>query len=273
MPSLLAPMVQHVLADAGVDRTQVTAVVAGTGPAPFTGLRVGLVTARTMALALDVPAWGVPSVDALAATAARTAEPGARVLVVTDARRREVYWAEYRVDADRAAEPIGGPDIAVPATLVEHGRTTGALVVGRGAWLHHEALGLTDEQPDDPALLDPDPAEPGPAGAGAPRRRSAARDHPALPPPTGRRAVRRAQAGPHVSAVPPDVVVREPGRERPATARGAGTGPVRCGCVVAGLAGGGAWSPRAGGTSAPSARPPGCWSGTRACGSTARTSR
>lgn len=156
---LLAPMVQHVLADAGVDRTQLTAVVAGTGPAPFTGLRVGLVTARTMALALDVPAWGVPSVDALAATAARTAEPGARVLVVTDARRREVYWAEYRVDADRAAEPIGGPDIAVPATLVEHGRTTGALVVGRGAWLHHEALGLTDEQPDDPALLDPDPAE------------------------------------------------------------------------------------------------------------------
>ncbi|CAL8970879.1 putative protein [Cellulomonas sp. T2.31MG-18] len=156
---LLAPMVQHVLADAGVDRTQLTAVVAGTGPAPFTGLRVGLVTARTMALALDVPAWGVPSVDALAATAARTAEPGARVLVVTDARRREVYWAEYRVDADRAAEPIGGPDIAVPATLVERGRTTGALVVGRGAWLHHEALGLTDEQPDDPALLDPDPAE------------------------------------------------------------------------------------------------------------------
>lgn len=156
---LLAPMVQHVLADAGVDRTQLTAVVAGTGPAPFTGLRVGLVTARTMALALDVPAWGVPSVDALAATAARTAEPGARVLVVTDARRREVYWAEYRVDADRAAEPIGGPDIAVPATLIEHGRTTGALVVGRGAWLHHEALGLTDAQPDDPALLDPDPAE------------------------------------------------------------------------------------------------------------------
>jgi len=140
---LLAPMVQHVLADSGVDRTQLTAVVAGTGPAPFTGLRVGLVTARTMALALDVPAWGVPSVDALAATAARTAEPGARVLVVTDARRREVYWAEYRVDADRAADPIGGPDIAVPATLVEHGRTTGSLVVGR----------------DDPALLDPDPAE------------------------------------------------------------------------------------------------------------------
>lgn len=156
---LLAPMVQHVLTDAGVDRTRLTAVVAGTGPAPFTGLRVGLVTARTMALALDVPAWGVPSVDALAATAARTAEPGARVLVVTDARRREVYWAEYRVDADRAAEPIGGPDIAVPATLVEHGRTTGALVVGRGAWLHRDALGLTDEQPDDPALLDPDPVE------------------------------------------------------------------------------------------------------------------
>lgn len=175
---LLAPMVQHVLTDAGVDRTELTAVVAGTGPAPFTGLRVGLVTARTMALALDVPAWGVPSVDALAATAARTAAPGSRVLVVTDARRREVYWADYRVGADRSAEPIGGPDIAAPAALVEHRLTVGALVVGRGALLHREALGLTGELPDDPALLDPDAAE---LGRLALRRHAAGQPLPTTP--------------------------------------------------------------------------------------------
>ena len=174
---LLAPMVQHVLADAGVERTALTAVVAGTGPAPFTGLRVGLVTARTMALALDVPAWGVPSVDALAATAARTAVPGSHVLVVTDARRHEVYWAAYRVDGTGSAVLVAGPDIAAPAALVEHGRTAGAIVVGRGALLHREALGLpaapTTRPPAahggahldpalhdaDPALRDPDPAE------------------------------------------------------------------------------------------------------------------
>jgi len=175
---LLAPMVQHVLTDAGVDRTELTAVVAGTGPAPFTGLRVGLVTARTMALALDVPAWGVPSVDALAATAAGTAGPGSHVLVVTDARRKEVYWAAYRVDAPGSAVLVAGPDIAAPAALVEHGRTSGALVVGRGVLLHHEALGLTAELPTDPALLDPDPAE---LGRLALRRHAAGQTLPTTP--------------------------------------------------------------------------------------------
>lgn len=156
---LLAPMIQHLLAEAGVDRTELTAVVAGTGPAPFTGLRVGLVTARTMALALDVPAWGVPSVDALAASAARTVEPGGHVLVVTDARRREVYWAAYRVDGPGSAVLVAGPDIATPAALVEQGRTAGATLVGRGALLHADALGLSGPAAEDRSLLDPDPAE------------------------------------------------------------------------------------------------------------------
>ena len=175
---LLAPMVQHVLADAGVDRTDLTAVVAGTGPAPFTGLRVGLVTARTMALALDVPAWGVPSVDALAASAARTVAPGSHVLVVTDARRREVYWAAYRVDGPGAAVLVAGPDIAAPAALVEQGRAAGATLVGRGVLLHHEALGLPGEPSHDPALLDPDPAE---LGRIALQRHAAGRPQPTTP--------------------------------------------------------------------------------------------
>ncbi len=156
---LLAPMLQHVLADAGVARADLTAVVAGTGPAPFTGLRVGLVTARAMSLALDVPAWGVPSLDALAASAARTVEPGRHVLVVTDARRREVYWSAYRVEGPGSAVSTAGPDIASPGALAEQVRTGGSVVVGRGALLHHEALGLSGPLPDDPALLDPDPAE------------------------------------------------------------------------------------------------------------------
>ncbi len=151
---LLAPMVAEALEAAGVARTDLAAVVAGTGPAPFTGLRVGLVTARTLALALDVPAWGMPSVDALAAAAARTADPGTRVLVVTDARRREVYWCEY-VTSNESITVTAGPDIAAPAVLVESGRVDGALVVGRGALLYADALGLRDE----PTPLDPDPAE------------------------------------------------------------------------------------------------------------------
>ncbi|WP_408606364.1 tRNA (adenosine(37)-N6)-threonylcarbamoyltransferase complex dimerization subunit type 1 TsaB, partial [Cellulomonas bogoriensis] len=63
---LLAPLVTEVLTEAGVDRRDLTAVVAGTGPAPFTGLRAGLVTARTLGLALGVPVHGVCSLDAIA---------------------------------------------------------------------------------------------------------------------------------------------------------------------------------------------------------------
>lgn len=151
---LLAPMLTAVLAEAGVDRSELTAVVAGTGPAPFTGLRVGLVTARTLALALGVPVWGVPSLDALAARAASAAAPGTRVVAVSDARRREVYWASYEV-TEGGLGRIEGPDIAAPGDLRASGRLAGALVVGRGALLHAEALGLAD----DPAVLDPDPAD------------------------------------------------------------------------------------------------------------------
>ena len=100
---LLTPMIATVLADAGVDRRELTSVVVGTGPAPFTGLRVGLVTARTLALALGIPAHGVPSLDAVALRASRVLPAGTDVLVATDARRREVYWSLYRlVEAGRA---------------------------------------------------------------------------------------------------------------------------------------------------------------------------
>ncbi|HEY0118867.1 MAG TPA: tRNA (adenosine(37)-N6)-threonylcarbamoyltransferase complex dimerization subunit type 1 TsaB [Cellulomonas sp.] len=152
---LLAPMITAALADAGVDRRELTAVVAGTGPAPFTGLRVGLVTARTLALALGVPVWGVPSLDAIAVRAAAGAAPGTRLLVVTDARRREVYWASYDVTAGGGIATSEGPDLATPEALRASGRIAGALVVGRGALLHAAELAL----PGRPATLDPDPAD------------------------------------------------------------------------------------------------------------------
>jgi tRNA threonylcarbamoyladenosine biosynthesis protein TsaB len=164
---LLAPMVEGVLTDAGVDRRALTAVVAGTGPAPFTGLRVGLVTARTLALALGVPALGVSSLDALAATASRTHAAGTHVLVATDARRREVYSALYRVDAPGAVSVLEGPRVgpaaeavavavAVAGATASAGGDTRVVVVGRGAALYVEAFaGLTV----DPSVVVPDPAE------------------------------------------------------------------------------------------------------------------
>ena len=112
-------MITEVLAEAGVDRRELTAVVVGTGPAPFTGLRVGLVTARTLALALGIPVLGVPSLDALAVQASPTSLPaGTEVLVATDARRREVYWALYRLVERRArSRRSAGPEVAAAADV------------------------------------------------------------------------------------------------------------------------------------------------------------
>jgi tRNA threonylcarbamoyladenosine biosynthesis protein TsaB len=145
----LTPLVDAVLAEAGVSRTELTAVVAGTGPAPFTGLRVGLVTARTLGLALGVPVHGVSSLDALALAAARDLDPGAEVLVVTDARRKEVYSARYRVAAGGGVELLDGPAVEAPAALAERGLPEGAVVVGAGTVLYPDLL------PGTPAEVDP----------------------------------------------------------------------------------------------------------------------
>ena len=160
----LAPMIAEVLAEAGLARTDLTAVVAGTGPAPFTGLRVGLVTARTLALALGVPVLGVPSLDALAvqAVADLGLAPDDEVLVATDARRREVYWARYRVVAHEGprgvpvVETIAGPDVgkAVDVAALHadaaHADAPGGgrlAVVGEGAALYPDALDADDDAP------------------------------------------------------------------------------------------------------------------------------
>ena len=115
---LLMPSITSVLAQAGVTRRDLTAVVVGTGPGPYTGLRVGLVTARVLAAALGIPAHGVCTLDAIA-RAAVTEAAGREFLVATDARRKEVYWARYAPDGRRIAGPaVGSPaglDPAAPA--------------------------------------------------------------------------------------------------------------------------------------------------------------
>jgi tRNA threonylcarbamoyl adenosine modification protein YeaZ len=88
---LLAPGIAAVLRAAGRTRAQLTDVAVGVGPGPFTGLRVGLVTARALGDALGIAVHGVCTLDILAADV-RHDGPFA---VATDARRREVYWARY----------------------------------------------------------------------------------------------------------------------------------------------------------------------------------
>ncbi|MCO8275756.1 tRNA (adenosine(37)-N6)-threonylcarbamoyltransferase complex dimerization subunit type 1 TsaB [Actinoplanes sp. TRM 88003] len=123
----LAPEIEGTLAEAGVRPADLGAVVAGLGPGPFTGLRVGLATAASMAQALGIPAYGVCSLDGLG----RAAGPG-RVLIATDARRREVYWATY-LDGVR----VLGPDVSRPADvasrMVRAGTATSSRARNRAA--------------------------------------------------------------------------------------------------------------------------------------------
>ena len=110
---------QALIADAGLEPVAVEAIAVGTGPGSYTGLRIGLVTARALSLSLGAPVAGVPTLDALAAGA-----PGA--VPVIDGRRGEVFTLES-----------GAPVVRKPeALVVEAGRT----YVGAGAVLYRAEL-------------------------------------------------------------------------------------------------------------------------------------
>ena len=174
---LLAPAITSVLDEAWVPRQDVTAIAVGVGPGPFTGLRVGVVTARTLGLALEIPVYGVCTLDVLAVQAVDEGALAEPFLVATDARRKEVYWASY----DETGGRLDGPHVSRPAEVATRGP-----VVGAGPGLYPEAFPspvgpthpdagvlagvVTDERAE---LLDPEPLylrRPDVAAPGRPKR-------------------------------------------------------------------------------------------------------
>lgn len=143
---LLAPAIARVLADAGAHSRDVTTIAVGVGPGPFTGLRVGLVTARTLAAALTVPIHGVCTLDAMAAAVSGHVD----FVMATDARRKEVYWARYR-RFDTACHRVRGPAVSRPADLADE-LAEDMPVLGRGGLLYADVLAHR------PGPLDPDAA-------------------------------------------------------------------------------------------------------------------
>ena len=125
----LAPLIEQALEEAGATRLDLTAIGVGVGPGPFTGLRVGLVTARTLAFVLDLPVYGVCSLDALAVQVVASGVLDEPFVVATDARRKEVYLAAY----DETATRLSGPAVAKPDAVA-----TDLPVVGEGALLYPE---------------------------------------------------------------------------------------------------------------------------------------
>ncbi|MCY4725173.1 tRNA (adenosine(37)-N6)-threonylcarbamoyltransferase complex dimerization subunit type 1 TsaB [Nocardioides sp. STR2] len=127
----LAPLIARCMEEAGVVRQDLTAVAVGVGPGPFTGLRVGVVTARTLGFVLDIPVYGVCSLDAVALEVVGSGAAHDSFLVATDARRKEVYLASYDADGRR----IEGPVVTRPAEVA-----TDAPVAGAGPELYPDSF-------------------------------------------------------------------------------------------------------------------------------------
>ncbi|WP_455123920.1 tRNA (adenosine(37)-N6)-threonylcarbamoyltransferase complex dimerization subunit type 1 TsaB [Rothia mucilaginosa] len=153
---VMGPYAQAALQDAGVRGEDLDAILTGTGPGPFTGLRAGIVTARALGFAWSVPVYGMMSLTALAERAvsgvvageenverafasAESAElvEGAELLVLSDARRREVYSAHYRVNAE-GYSLVDGPNVCPASEILPGGAPSYAY--GYGAGLYSEAL-------------------------------------------------------------------------------------------------------------------------------------
>ncbi len=142
---VLAPLITRSLSESGRVPRDLGAIVAGVGPGPYTSLRVGIVTAAALGDALGIPVYGVCSLDGLGDV------PG-RVTVVTDARRREVYWARYE-DGAR----VQGPDVSAPQ-LVADTLVAGEIVIGAGAQLYRAVFAAAFDPagrryPDPAALI------------------------------------------------------------------------------------------------------------------------
>ncbi|MCQ6271423.1 tRNA (adenosine(37)-N6)-threonylcarbamoyltransferase complex dimerization subunit type 1 TsaB [Pseudarthrobacter sp. R1] len=143
---VLAPGIEQLLADAGVSGSDIDALVVGVGPGPFTGLRSGIATARTLSFVWGKPLYGLMSLDAVALEVAESTAAAPEFLVVTDARRKEVYWARYRLTEGQLPVLEDGPHVGFAADLPD------LPAYGAGAGLYADTLKadpeFAAEQPD-----------------------------------------------------------------------------------------------------------------------------
>jgi tRNA threonylcarbamoyladenosine biosynthesis protein TsaB len=138
----LAPGIQYLCRTLDLELSQVSGIAVGLGPGLFTGLRVGVTTAKVMAQALRVPVVGVPSLDLVAYPLRHASRLIAAVL---DARRGEVFHARYR-PVPGGVQRVSDYEVGPPADLVGELVAAGddVLLAGDGALRYREEFGGLD---------------------------------------------------------------------------------------------------------------------------------
>ena len=134
----VVPGIRFILEQAEIPMRQIAGIAVGIGPGLFTGMRVGVATAKTMAQALRVPIIGVPSLDLLAYSVRHTSR---LICACVDARRGEVFSAFYRQvpgGVQRLSEYVAWPPERLAAEV--QGRSQEVLFVGNGALVYRDKL-------------------------------------------------------------------------------------------------------------------------------------
>lgn len=148
----LVPMIELVMRDAGLAYRDLAAVAVTRGPGAFTGLRIGLATARGLALAAGIPAIGISAFDAVAEALPAGARAGRCLAVAIDTKRGDVYLQI----SDRALAPVGAARVVQPRDVAAALPAGPILVAGDGAALLAEALAARAAE----IAFDPSPRPP-----------------------------------------------------------------------------------------------------------------
>ncbi|HEX9889295.1 MAG TPA: tRNA (adenosine(37)-N6)-threonylcarbamoyltransferase complex dimerization subunit type 1 TsaB [Nitriliruptorales bacterium] len=140
----LAPAIRFCLDQAGLEARDVTGVAVGTGPGLYTGLRVGIATAKTFAAALQLPVVGLSGLDVLAFQMRHARR---LICAALDARRKELFWAFYRCvpgGVQRQTElRVGSPD-RLTGEIQAAGEE--CLVVGDGGFTYADRFREVDAE-------------------------------------------------------------------------------------------------------------------------------
>ena len=155
----ITPLVREALGDAGLPSTLADAgidrVLVGTGPAPFTGLRSGLVSARVLARVASVPAYGVSALDVIARQGLDLLAPDTRVYAIADARRRELYWGAFVAAGPDDVALEGRLEVGDVSSLLGAMRQAPGLVVAGAPVPAHSASALARADLGPQVELDP----------------------------------------------------------------------------------------------------------------------